>query len=82
MTAAALVVDKGWLNGAAGAFVQVNSITGLRIWPCQPMAAGFNVDALVEGNWVTIANFADEKSATDRVGAVLKELKNLFRYGN
>jgi hypothetical protein len=78
----ALVVDKGWLSGAAGAFVQVNSITGLRVCSCQPVAGGFNVDALVGGNWVTIANFAEEKSAADRVGAVLKELKNLHRYGN
>jgi hypothetical protein len=78
----ALVVDKGWLSGAAGAFVQVNSITGLRVCACQPLTAGFNVDALVEGNWVTIANFDQQKSAIDRAGAVLKELKGLYRYGN
>lgn len=78
---AALVVDKGWLSGAAGAFVQVNSITGLRVCACQPLTAGFNVDALVEGNWVTIANFVKQESAMDRVGTVLDELKNLYRYG-
>jgi len=78
----ALVVDKGWLSGAAGAFVQVNSITGLRVCACQPLTAGFNVDVLVEGNWVTIANFDEQKSAMDRVASVLDELKNLYRYGS
>lgn len=78
----ALVIDKGWLSGAAGAYVQVNSITGLRVCPCQPITAGFNVDALVEGTWVTIANFDGQQSAMDRVGAVLSELKHLYRYGN
>ena len=78
----ALVVDKGWLSGAAGAFVQVNSITGLRVAACQPLTAGFNVDALVEGNWVTIANFDEQKLAMDRVSSVLSELKTLYRYGN
>lgn len=78
----ALVVDKGWLSGAAGAFVQVNSITGLRVSPCQPLTAGFNVDALVEGNWVTIANFNEQKLAMERVSGVLNELKTLYRYGN
>ena len=78
----ALVVDKGWLSGAAGAFVQVNSITGLRVCPAQPLSAGFNVDALVEGNWVTVANFDAQNSAMDRVTGVLNELKGLYRYGN
>jgi hypothetical protein len=77
----ALVVDKGWLSGAAGAFVQVNSITGLRVSACQPLTAGFNVDALVEGNWVTIANCDGQKSAIDRSAKVLEELKHLYRYG-
>jgi hypothetical protein len=77
----ALVIDKGWLSGDAGGFVQMNSITSLRVCSCQPASGGFNVDALVQGNWVTIANFDQEKSATERVGAVLKELKHLFRYG-
>jgi hypothetical protein len=49
---------------------------------CQPLTAGFNVDALVEGNWVTIANFDGQKSAMDRAGTVLTELKGLYRYGN
>jgi hypothetical protein len=78
----ALAIDKGWLNCAAGAFVQMNSITGLRVRSSRPAAAGFDAEALVEGNWITIANFNEEKSATDRVGAVLQELKHLFRYGN
>ena len=50
--------------------------------PAQPLTAGFNVDALVEGNWVTIANFDAQKSATDRVSSVLSDLKTLYRYGN
>ena len=78
----ALVVDKGWLTGTAGAYVQLNSITGLRVCSCQKATDGYDVDALVQGNWVTIATFPDEKLATERIGAVLKELKNLFRYGN
>ena len=28
-----LIVDKGWLSGTAGSFIQLNSITGLRIAP-------------------------------------------------
>ncbi len=78
----ALIIDKGWLNGTTGSFVQLNSITGLRVGPASGAGAGFDVDALVQGNWVTIANFADEKTAGVRADAVLKELKNLFRYGN
>ena len=39
------------------------------------------VDALVQGNWIAIAHFADEKAAGTYAEAVLKELKNLFRYG-
>ncbi len=78
----AMVIDKGWLSCGAGAFVQMNSITGLRVRPSQPGSAGFNAEALVEGNWVPIANFGDEKLATERVDSVLKELKHLFRYGN
>ena len=31
--------------------------------------------------WVTIANFDKQESAMDRVGGVLDELKNLYRYG-
>ena len=77
----ALNIDKGWLNGVGGAFVQLNAITALRIAPSSTPAAGFNVDALVQGNWIAIAHFADEKSAAARAEAVLKELKNLFRYG-
>jgi hypothetical protein len=76
-----LIVDKGWLTGAGRSFIQLNSITGLRVNP-STATAGFDVDALVQGNWVTVANFADEKMALDRVTAVLKELKNLFRYGH
>ena len=76
-----LVIEKGWLSGAAGAFVQVNSITGLRVCASQPLTAGFNVEALVEGTWVTIANFNEQKLAMDRVAAVLGELKHLYRYG-
>ena len=78
----ALVIDKGWLTCAEGAFVQMNCITGLRVRPSQPATAGFDAEALVEGNWIPIANFNEEKSATERVDAVLKELKHLFRYGN
>ena len=78
----ALVCDKGWLNGTTGSFIQLNSITGLRVAPSTPAAAGFNVDALVQGNWVTVATFPDEKTALERVTAVLRELKNLFRYGS
>lgn len=80
-----VTIDKGWLTGAAGAYVLLNSITALRIVPrtaAAGTAAGFNVDALVQGNWVTIATFDDEKSALERLGSVLKEMKNLFRYGN
>ena len=77
----ALVIDKGWISCAAGAFVLLTSITGLRVRSCRP-AAGFDAEALVEGNWITIANFEEEKSAMERVGAVLKELKHLFRYGS
>lgn len=40
------------------------------------------MDALVEGNWVTIANFNEQKLAMDRVSGVLNELKTLYRYGN
>lgn len=82
---AALTIDKGWLSGTAGAYVQLNSIVGLRIFGRAAEGAtiaGYNVDALVEGNWVTVATFDDEKSALDRLAGVLKELKNLFRYGN
>jgi hypothetical protein len=76
----ALIIDKGWLNGTVGSFVQLNAITGLRI--ARSAGAGFDVDALVQGNWVTVANFAEEKTAAQRAEAILKELKNLFRYGN
>lgn len=82
---AALTIDKGWLSGTAGAYVQLNSIVGLRIFgrPAEGGSiAGYNVDALVEGNWVTVGTFDDETSALDRLAGVLKELKNLFRYGN
>lgn len=78
----ALAIDKGWLTCAAGAFIQLNSITGLRVRSCRPAATGFDAEALVQGNWVSIASFDEENSATDRVGAVLKELKHLFRYGS
>jgi len=77
-----LIVDKGWLNGTVGSFVQLNSITSLRVAPSQRAGAGFDVDALVQGSWVTIANFPEEKTALERTTAVLKELKSLFRYGN
>lgn len=75
-----LIVDKGWLNGIGGSFVLLNAITGLRVAP----SAGprFDVDALVQGNWVTVGSFPDEKAAIERATALLKELKNLFRYGN
>ena len=78
----ALIVDKGWLSGTAGSFVQLNSITGLRVAPSGSASAGFDVDALVQGNWVTVATFPDEKTAAERAAAVLRELKNLFRYGS
>ena len=78
----ALIVDKGWLSGTAGSFIQLNAITGLRVAPSGSASAGFDVDALVQGNWVTVASFPEEKTATERAVAVLKELKNLFRYGS
>jgi hypothetical protein len=77
-----LIVDKGWLSGTAGSFIQLNSITGLRVAPAGSASSGFDVDALVQGNWVTVANFPDAKTATERATAVLRELKNLFRYGS
>jgi len=80
-----MTIDKGWLTGTAGAYVLLNSITALRIVPraaAATVAAGFNVDALVQGNWVTIATFDEEKPALERLAHVLKEMKNLFRYGN
>ncbi len=77
----ALSIDKGWLNGVGGSFVQLNSITALRIDPSAAPATGFNVNALVQGNWIAIAQVADEKAAAAHAEAVLKELKNLFRYG-
>jgi hypothetical protein len=77
-----LVLDKGWLSGAAGAYVQLNAITGLRFAPGGSASAGFDVDALVQGQWVTIGTFPDEKLAAQRAADVLRELKNLFRYGN
>jgi hypothetical protein len=80
-----LTIDKGWLTGTAGAFVQLNAITGLRL-AARPATGsdrgGFNVDALVQGNWVTVATFDEEKPARERLAGVLKELKGLFRYGN
>ena len=79
---AAMSIDKGWLSGAAGSFVRLNSITALRIGPAQQQRAGFDVDALVQGQWIGLANFAEERAATERVEAVLTELKHLFRYGN
>jgi hypothetical protein len=78
----ALIVDKGWLGGTTGSFIQLNSITGLRVAPSGSASAGFDVDALVQGNWVTVANCPDQKSAAEHCTAVLKELKNLFRYGS
>jgi hypothetical protein len=80
-----MTIDKGWLSGTAGAYVLLNAITGLRILARSPSgadAAGFDVDALVQGNWVTIATFDAEKPALDRLADVLKEMKNLFRYGH
>lgn len=79
---AAMKLDKGWLTGSAGAFVQLASIRAVRVFAraAAPEDAGFNVDALVQGNWVTIAKMDDERSATNRVDEVLRELKNLFRY--
>jgi hypothetical protein len=81
---AAMSLDKGWLTGSAGAFVQLASIRAVRVAAraAQPSHdAGFNVDALVQGNWVTLATMDDERSATVRLDEVLRELKNLFRYG-
>lgn len=75
-----LIVDKGWLNGISGSFVLLNAITGLRVAPSR--ASGFDVDALVQGNWVTVGTFPEEQTAVERATALLKELKNLFRYGN
>lgn len=77
-----MVLDKGWLSGAAGAFIQLNAITGLRVAPGGSTSAGFDVDALVQGQWVTIGSFPEEALATQRATDVLRELKNLFRYGN
>lgn len=75
-----LIVDKGWLNGISGSFVLLNAITGLRVAPAR--TSGFDVDALVQGNWVTVGTFPEETTAVERASALLKELKNLFRYGN
>jgi hypothetical protein len=82
--AAAMKLDKGWLTGSAGAFVQLASIRAVRVFARAvetPPGSGFNVDALVQGNWVTLATMDDERSAIDRLDEVLRELKNLFRYG-
>lgn len=80
----AMSLDKGWLAGSAGAFVQLASIRALRVAARAVQAtqcAGFSVDALVQGNWVTVAAMDDERSATARLDEILRELKNLFRYG-
>jgi hypothetical protein len=79
---AAFELDKGWLAGAAGAYVLLNSITALRVATATAPAAGFDVDALVQGNWVTIANFPTQEEATTRLTGVLKEMKHLFRYNS
>lgn len=79
---AAFELDKGWLAGAAGAYVLLNSITALRVANAPAPATGFNVDALVQGNWVTIATFDTREEATSRLTAVLKEMKHLFRYNS
>lgn len=81
---AALELDKGWLAGAAGAYVLLNSITALRVAPTPAAGAetSFDVDALVQGNWVTIATFGSREEASRRLDAVLKEMKHLFRYNS
>ena len=76
-----LSIDKGWLAGSAGSFVQLNCIMALRVERSQRSDAGFDVDALVHGHWISLATFPDERTANERVGLVLKELKLLFRYG-
>jgi hypothetical protein len=78
----AVRIDKGWLSGAAGSFVQLNSVTALRVERSRMPEEGYDVDALVEGQWITIAIFREEGAAHERVDAILKELKHLFRYGN
>ena len=75
-----LSIDKGWLSGPAGSFVLLNSIRALRVSKSERAAEGFDVDALVEGQWISIATFADERSANERIGSLLKELKHLFKY--
>jgi hypothetical protein len=75
-----ILLDKGWLS-CANAFIQLNAITGLRVCPSQAATNDFSVDALVQGNWMSIGTFPEQKLATERAVAILKELKNLFRYG-
>jgi hypothetical protein len=77
-----LSIDKGWLSGPAGSYVLLNSIRALRVARSQIAADGFDVDALVEGQWISIAAFPDERSAHDRIASLLKELKHLFKYGS
>lgn len=77
----ALSIDKGWLSGTAGSFVLLNSIRALRVGRSKLSAEGFDVDALVQGQWISIATFPDERLANERIGSVLKELKHLFKYG-
>jgi hypothetical protein len=79
---AAFELDKGWLAGAAGAYVLLNSITALRVAASTAPNVGFDVDALVQGNWVTIATFDTREDATTRLKEVLKEMKHLFRYNS
>jgi hypothetical protein len=76
-----LSIDKGWLSGPSGSYVLLNSIRALRVARSQ-LAEGFDVDALVEGQWISIAAFPDERSAHDRIASLLKELKHLFKYGS
>ena len=77
-----VTIDKGWLSAEAGSFVQLNCVTALRVERSGAQGQSFDVDALVEGQWVTIAVFQEEGAAHERLGAILKELKHLFRYGN
>ena len=74
-----MTIDKGWVSGTAGSFVLLNSIRALRVGRSQ-LAEGFDVDGLVQGQWILIATFPDERAANERIGSLLKELKLLFKY--
>ena len=77
-----VTIDKGWLEATAGSFVQLNLVAALRVERSRVQTESFDVDALVQGQWITIAMFPEKGAAQERLSAVLKELKHLFRYGN